>query len=501
MTLTAAACPVASATTSTPSAPPLASAPGSARISVGVHVTGPADVLGMFAHRVGDGAAPLPGSARTSPCTARASPVSDSPNSGAPQPSTATWARLLPRQLLDDGADPALHGVVGVEVGVDGPAGGHGRGEHRGVLARAVHPLARGRPAAPDQPVPGGLVLRPVRAGSRARRSRARPRPSISATSRTWKSSPVWLPAAIARRGPCRAAPATAGSRAPGTAWRTSAAAPARAHPARGRRPCAVGREADGAAEVDALDEPGAHHLGEHVRAADDQVTRAESVPFDERRGRSAVARACAGRRSGGSSSEYAGELGQGRVDHQVDQRDDEVGLDEQAVVGRQDLAAVEQLGVADHEAERGVLQQADRLADDRGQHPAGRLRQHDQAHRPAVGEADREARLALAALDGPDPGAEDLRERRRVRDRQRHHELPEQRQVQPVPAAARTARRRPAAAPGRSGRPPRTWRRAARIHRRRDSRPRASTSPRGHRQRGRDDRAPARWTSSPFSR
>ena len=152
-----------------------------------------------------------PGAARcrarrsTSACTARARPVSDSPNSGAPQPSTATWAAFSPASSSVT-ERTRLHRVVGVQVGVDVPAVGHGGGQHRGVLARAVHPLAGDPWPLPDQPV------RVASSSGQSAGQPSAPKPSpesasSSPTSRTWKSSPVWLPAAIARRGPLRSAP------------------------------------------------------------------------------------------------------------------------------------------------------------------------------------------------------------------------------------------------------------------------------------------------------
>ena len=72
---------------------------------------------------------------------------------------------LLAGQPLDGGAQGDLQRVVGVGVGVGGPAVDDAGGQHRGVLAGAVHQDRRLLRAGRDQRVPLDLVHRPVRRG------------------------------------------------------------------------------------------------------------------------------------------------------------------------------------------------------------------------------------------------------------------------------------------------------------------------------------------------
>ena len=109
--------------------------------------------------------APDPSTPRARRPNARARPVSDVESSGAPQPSTAMTVDRLAGHLGERRRDGLLHRVVGVEIGVGRPAVDDAGGEHRGVLAGAVHQHRRLRAAVADQLLPGGVVERIVRRG------------------------------------------------------------------------------------------------------------------------------------------------------------------------------------------------------------------------------------------------------------------------------------------------------------------------------------------------
>ena len=96
-----------------------------------------------------------------------------------------------------------------------------------------------------------------------------------------------------------------------------------------------------------------------------------------------------------------------------------------QVAVGRRGvLADPEQLPLAGQQPEEvdqaRLLDQGDELVHQRRQHPAYALRDDDQPHAGAVGEAERPGRLQLALLHALDAGAEDLADVRRRDQRQR---------------------------------------------------------------------------------
>ena len=106
-----------------------------------------------------------------------------------------------------------------------------------------------------------------------------------------------------------------------------------------------------------------------------------------------------------------------------------------QLALAAQEAGLVEQLGVEDQEAERGVLEHHDELADDRRQHRAQRLRQQDVRHHLGLAHAQRVGRLALPARQRRHAGAEHLGEHRAVVERQPEHERGERRDVDAEPA------------------------------------------------------------------
>ena len=81
----------------------------------------------------------LPSSPSASRRNARARPTSEVESSGAPQPSTAVHLDRLAGHLRERVGNGPLQRVLGVEVGSGVPAVEHAGGEHRRVLAGAVH--------------------------------------------------------------------------------------------------------------------------------------------------------------------------------------------------------------------------------------------------------------------------------------------------------------------------------------------------------------------------
>ena len=78
--------------------------------------------------------------------------------------------------------------------------------------------------------------------------------------------------------------------------------------------------------------------------------------------------------------------------------------------------------GKADRRNQRGVLEQDQPEIGETGQRDADQLRQHDQPHRLAVGEADRIAALILAVRDRPEGRQEHLARIGREDDAERDH-------------------------------------------------------------------------------
>jgi hypothetical protein len=124
------------------------------------------------------------------------------------------------------------------------------------------------------------------------------------------------------------------------------------------------------------------------------------------------------------------GEPGEQQVHHHVDQRDDQVGLHQQVRVAGEVGRLLHELGVAHHVAERGVLEERDELGDQRRHHVADRLRQDHRAHRDAVGQPERGRGLELAAVHREDARPVDLGQHGHVDQDDRHHQLPQDRQV-----------------------------------------------------------------------
>ena len=106
-----------------------------------------------------------PPSPRASRPNARASPTSDADRSGAPQPSTATATAGSPVISSKVLRIADLERVVRAAVVGDVPAVADAGGEHRGVLARAVHEDRRLLPPGPDDLLTGRVVERVVGRG------------------------------------------------------------------------------------------------------------------------------------------------------------------------------------------------------------------------------------------------------------------------------------------------------------------------------------------------
>ena len=134
--------------------------------------------------------APDPSTPRASRRNARASPVSDAESSGAPQPSTAVTATGSPVSSAKVGRDRLLQRVVGVEVGVGRPAVDDTGGEHRGVLARAVHQHRRRSSRRRGSPAPGPRRRAGSPAASAGRPRTGPPPARIRRTPSTWNGSP-----------------------------------------------------------------------------------------------------------------------------------------------------------------------------------------------------------------------------------------------------------------------------------------------------------------------
>src|SRR5262245_58300200 len=99
----------------------------------------------------------------------------------------------------------------------------------------------------------------------------------------------------------------------------------------------------------------------------------------------------------------------QPEADRQVDNRDEQVHLD-QAAVSLGDLrGGAEEVGDGEHVHERGVLKQDDGLRQEHREHVPERLGQHNLAHGLPVGEPERVAGPHLPARDRLDAGAHDL--------------------------------------------------------------------------------------------
>ncbi len=134
----------------------------------------------------------VPGSAVARRANARARLISDTGTIGSPQPSMPSSASSMSpvrsAMVCDDGSPGA--GGSGRDTYSVRPVVGRARGEHRGVLAGAVHVRRRGVPGPPRAPRPGPVrcPADPRGTADPARRSRARS--SSCSTSSTCSGSP-----------------------------------------------------------------------------------------------------------------------------------------------------------------------------------------------------------------------------------------------------------------------------------------------------------------------
>src|SRR3990170_7546657 len=102
-------------------------------------------------------------------------------------------------------------------------------------------------------------------------------------------------------------------------------------------------------------------------------------------------------------------------AEHEIDQRDEQVHLNQPAVALRDLGCRSGEVGRRDHVYQRSVLEQDDGLRQQHRDHVAQRLRQDHQPHCLAVGQAQRVGRLHLPPGDRLDAGAHDLAEIRRL--------------------------------------------------------------------------------------
>src|SRR5436309_2806616 len=137
-------------------------------------------------------------------------------------------------------------------------------------------------------------------------------------------------------------------------------------------------------------------------------------------------------------------EARQAEADREIDDRDEQVHLDQAAVPLGDLRGGAEEIGDREHVDERGVLEQDDGLREQYRQHVPERLREHDLPHRLPVGEAERIPGPHLAARDRLDPGPHDLA----VVGGLEHHEGNQRGQERPDLDRARRAEQ-PAADPG----------------------------------------------------
>lgn len=127
----------------------------------------------------------------------------------------------------------------------------------------------------------------------------------------------------------------------------------------------------------------------------------------------------------GGCALQPGGHTAQRHVDRDVDDRDDDAGLQHVVAVVRRHLleAGLQELAVGDDEPERGVLEQDDDLAHDRRHHHRDGLRQQHQPHDAVLAEPDGVGGLRLPLRDRQDARAHHLGEHGAVVHRQAEHD------------------------------------------------------------------------------
>ena len=207
-TLTASARPSGSAAAKPPSAPFLASSPGTAPPSSGDQRAGAADVPGVLAHGRRDA---VLGGARgggRDPGVGAGHACDGGRERGCAAAVDDDGERLVAGELGDRGPHQGLERVGRVAVGRRVPARRDAGGEHRGVLARA-HVGDRLRAAARLPPVERGVgAVRHRGGGLQVRGGAAGLSRGSRSTPSTWAGSPSWLAQASASPGPSSASPA-----------------------------------------------------------------------------------------------------------------------------------------------------------------------------------------------------------------------------------------------------------------------------------------------------
>jgi hypothetical protein len=146
-----------------------------------------------------------------------------------------------------------------------------------------------------------------------------------------------------------------------------------------------------------------------------------------------------AGRRRGSCPSRrrYRGARGHARIDRVHDHRDDEVqaqvhrhddhdDLERLAVLVDRRVGDRDQVGIADHDRERRVLDQVHVLARERRDREAQRLRKDRPGHRLAARHAECERRHATGPRDRLHAGADQLGDRGRREEREAEPEREE---------------------------------------------------------------------------
>src|SRR5690348_4926693 len=99
-------------------------------------------------------------------------------------------------------------------------------------------------------------------------------------------------------------------------------------------------------------------------------------------------------------------QAGCGERNQKVDERREQVHLDQAAVALRDLGGGAQEIRDREHVDQRGVLEQDDRLRQQHGRHIAERLRQDDVAHHLPIGHAERIAGGRLPARDALDSRA-----------------------------------------------------------------------------------------------
>src|SRR6476660_6152253 len=109
---------------------------------------------------------------------------------------------------------------------------------------------------------------------------------------------------------------------------------------------------------------------------------------------------------NGNASLQAPDAIGRDTGNGEVDRGREQIHLDQPPVALRHLAGGAEEVRDRQHVDQRGVLKQHDGLRQQHRQHVAERLRQHDVAHRLAVGQAECACRRRLALRDRLDAGA-----------------------------------------------------------------------------------------------